>query len=268
MQVVVSGIFTGEQYIFEEQDVWTAYGYMVESGGDGLLALYKSKEVYSKDWKGQNGRQYDLSQRFFEDKVVTLSGVIVADDETDFWDKYLAFWDVLSSPGAKTLYSNDLKQTFSTFYLDSPGTKKLTPLADWPGKIGMKLDIQLQVMFLEMEPPSSEPRPPLVYTGGARTIILPTTSLAVTGATVTPRSGSSITGVLWEFVSGPATPGITGSTTLTPTFTGMTVAGTYIFKLTATDSNSLSTSANKTVTVLPEGSTPTGGFPYSFPLIF
>lgn len=256
--------FTGEQYTIESQDLWLVFGWMIKSGGDDLLQLYKSKEVYSYDWKDQNGRQYDLSQRFFEDKVVTLSGILIADDEEDFWTKYLALWDLLKSPGSKTLYSYDLKQTFSVFYLDTPNPKKLTPLADYPGKIGMNLDIQMQVMFMDFDPPVVVPRPPIVYAGGSRTIILPTSSLVVSGATATPRGGATITGLLWEFVSGPATPTITGSTTLTPTFNGMVTAGTYTYKLTATDSNSLSANTNKIVTVLPEGSTPTG-FPLTLP---
>jgi hypothetical protein len=264
MQVVVSGDFSGEQYVFSGSDLWTAYGYMVETGGNDLLQLYKSKEVYAKDWKGQNGKQYDLTKRFFEDKIATLSGVLVADDEDDFWEKYLALWEVLKSPGAKTLYSNDLKQTFSVFYLDSPNSKKLTPLSDYPGKIGMRLDIQFQVMFMEFEPPTSGPRPPIVYAGGNRSIVLPTSSVTISGATITPRSGSTISYKVWQFVSGPSLPVITNEETLTPTISALTTTGAYVFRLYAEDSNALNANNTMTITVLPEGSTPTG-FPYTFP---
>ncbi len=153
MQVIVRDDFTG-QYSIDSFDFWESFRWMIETGGDDLLQLYKSKEVYSKDWKRQNGRQYDLTQRVFDDKTVTLSGYLIADDEGDFWARYLALWDLLKSQGARAIYSYDLKQTFSAFYLNSPGAKKLTPLAGYPGKIAMKLDIQFQVMFMEMGAPS------------------------------------------------------------------------------------------------------------------
>lgn len=153
MQVIVSGDFTGEQYTIDSLDFWTAFGWMIESGNDELMALPDSKEVYSKDWKGENGKQYDLTKRYFEDKVVTLAGYIIAETKADYWNKYKALWNLLKSPGTREIYSYELEQTFGAFYLKSPGVKRFTRLQDFPDKIAVKVDITFQVMFSDLTPP-------------------------------------------------------------------------------------------------------------------
>jgi len=254
-------------YKFDGLDAWDAYKWSIESGSDDLLQLYKSKEVYSKDWKGQNGRQYDLTKRFFEDKVATLSGPIIADSKEEFWEKYLAFWNYLKSPGAKLLYSHELEQTFSVFYLDSPNTKRLTRLQGDPNKIAMKLEIQFQVMFMEFEPPSSVPQPPVVNAGGNKSITLPTNQLTITGASATPKGGATIIQYSWEY--NYSTPnGLTATLTLansiSPKVADLNTPGVYHFLFTAVDSNGKQSSDNMTITVLPEPVS-NNSLPYTLP---
>lgn len=268
MQVVARGDYSG-QYTIDSNDFWSVYGWMIESGSDALLQLPKSKEVYTKDWKGQNGKQYDLTKRFFDDKTVTLSGHLIADDEGDFWAKYLALWELIKSPGTRTIYSFELKQTFAAFYLESPNTKRFTRLQDHPGKIAMKLDVQFQVMFMEFDPPTNVPRPPIVNAGGNRIITLPTNQLTINGASAVPRGTATIVTLQWEFVSGVSgiTPGITGGGILAPTFTGLTASGIYNFRLRATDSNGLTATNTMSVTVNPAPSIP-GPIAYAGPDLF
>lgn len=272
MQVIVSSAFSGGQYTIDTQDFWIAYGWMIESGGDDFLQLYKSKEVYSKDWKGQNGKQYDLSKRFFDDKVVTLSGYLIAEDEDDFWIKYLALWDLFKAPGARSIYSFELKQTFSAFYLDSPNAKRLTRLVDHPGKIAMKLDIQFQVMFMEFEPPISVPRPPKVNAGPDRTIRIADAEIVLSGASITANSGASITSINWAYVSSSPSGlslAIQNQTSLTPRLynpnSGPLAIGVYTISLTAVDSNGRQSTDEMKLTVLADGAVSTG-FPYPLPI--
>ncbi|MEJ2905098.1 hypothetical protein WAE58_21815 [Pedobacter panaciterrae] len=266
MQVFVHGDLSG-QYKIGGLDLWDNYNYFIETGSDDLLQLYKSKEVYSHDWKGQNGKQYDLSKRFFEDKIVTLSGYLIANTKEQFWTKYLAIWDLFKSPGSRLLYSNELEQTFSVFYLDSPNPKRFTRLQEFPDKVVMKLDIQLQVMFMEFESPSSVPQPPIVNAGGNKTITLPTNQLTISGASATPKGGATIIQYSWEYnysIPNGLTATLTLANTISPKVADLNTPGVYHFFFTAVDSNGKQSSDNMTITVLPEPVS-NNSFPYTLP---
>lgn len=90
--------------------------------------------------------------------------------------------------------------------------------------------------------------PPTAFAGVDRTITLPTSSSAASNATANDSDGS-IVSMVWTFVSGPTTPTITGGSTLTPTFSNMTVAGTYVFKFQVTDNDGALASDTMQVTV-------------------
>jgi hypothetical protein len=92
--------------------------------------------------------------------------------------------------------------------------------------------------------------PPTVSAGIDQTITLPISSTSVTG-TATGNGGATITSTAWTFVSGPVTPSFGTPSSLTTTVTGMTVAGPYVIKLTANDSNGNSSFDNMQITVLP-----------------
>ena len=96
--------------------------------------------------------------------------------------------------------------------------------------------------------------PPTVSAGGNRNITLPTSTSTPSGASATDPN-APIT-YAWSFVSGPKTPTISATTTLTPTFGAMTIAGTYIFRLTATDGLGASSNATMSVIVAPAPNTP------------
>ncbi|HEV3223933.1 MAG TPA: hypothetical protein VGZ90_13685 [Puia sp.] len=90
--------------------------------------------------------------------------------------------------------------------------------------------------------------PPNVSAGNTQTITLPTTSLTLTG-TASGNNGATIASTAWTFVSGPVTPTITSPAQLVTTVTGMSSAGNYAFKLTATDNNGLTNNSTVTDTV-------------------
>lgn len=86
--------------------------------------------------------------------------------------------------------------------------------------------------------------PPTVSAGANQN--LSATSGTLTGTAV--ANTGSITSTAWTETSGPNTATITTPASLTTTITGL-ITGTYVFKLTATNSVPLSASANTTVTV-------------------
>ena len=90
--------------------------------------------------------------------------------------------------------------------------------------------------------------PPTVSAGSAQTIQLPTNSMTLTG-TATGNSGATISSTAWSEINGPATAAIANGAGLSTGVSGMTVAGTYVFQLKATDNNGNSSTATVVITV-------------------
>jgi ribosomal protein L14 len=82
--------------------------------------------------------------------------------------------------------------------------------------------------------------------GSNVTLTLPTNSTTLTGSGTT--TSGTITGYAWSYVSGPTTYTIASSGTASTALTGL-VQGTYVFKLTVTNSIGVTGTANVTVTV-------------------
>jgi hypothetical protein len=92
-----------------------------------------------------------------------------------------------------------------------------------------------------------------VSAGAAQTITLPTSTVTLTG-TATASSGSTIAGYAWTVKSAPVgvTPVLATPTAVSTSVTGLTVAGSYVFTLTASDNTTgtaLTKAADVTVTV-------------------
>lgn len=89
--------------------------------------------------------------------------------------------------------------------------------------------------------------PPTVSAGADSTAILPRDSVHLIG-TATGNGGATITSTVWTQVSGPNTAIIRTAGATSTIVTGL-IAGTYIFRLSATDSNSNTSSDTVTVIV-------------------
>lgn len=90
--------------------------------------------------------------------------------------------------------------------------------------------------------------PPTVSAGSNQTLTLPTNSLTLTGG-ASGNAGASIISQVWTLLSGPSAT-ITSPNSLSTNVT-LTVAGTYVFQLSATqlNLNGTTTSNNSTVTI-------------------
>jgi len=80
-------------------------------------------------------------------------------------------------------------------------------------------------------------------------ITLPTTTSHISGSAT--FSGGTITGYQWRVKSAPTTPTITSPTSNSTNITGLSVAGTYVFTLIATNNIGGTDSAFATITVNP-----------------
>jgi len=95
---------------------------------------------------------------------------------------------------------------------------------------------------------------PTVSAGKGQTISLPSTSVIVNG-TATGNGGAYLVALNWKQETGPVTATIGSPYSLSTSITGMTVAGSYIFKLTGTDNKGQTGNGSMTVTILPGAST-------------
>ncbi|HEY9049613.1 MAG TPA: tandem-95 repeat protein [Ohtaekwangia sp.] len=92
-------------------------------------------------------------------------------------------------------------------------------------------------------------QPPTVNAGADKTITLPISTTTINGSA--SDTDGTVTTYLWTQVSGPVTATLTNAGTAILTASGMTTAGTYVFKLTATDDDGAIGSDNVSVVVQP-----------------
>lgn len=95
--------------------------------------------------------------------------------------------------------------------------------------------------------------PPVVNAGADKTITLPTSSVSLAGS-ATDANGS-VASYAWSRVSGPTQFTFSNAGAATTSVTNL-VAGTYVFRLTATDNQGASASDDVTVTVNAAANTP------------
>ncbi|MBO9154219.1 PKD domain-containing protein [Chitinophaga sp. GCM10012297] len=99
-------------------------------------------------------------------------------------------------------------------------------------------------------------KPPVARAGNDITITLPASTATLDGTGSDDPDGS-ISSYLWEQVSGPKTATIGNGSTNKAAITNMTVAGSYVFKLTVKDDKGVSASDQVTVTVNAAAAPPT-----------
>lgn len=112
-------------------------------------------------------------------------------------------------------------------------------VTDDDGAIGSK-DVTLIVQAANIAP--------VANAGGPKTIILPVNNTTLSGSGTDPDG--TIATYLWEKISGSSVT-LSGANTATLNLTNL-VEGQYVFRLTVTDNNGATGSAETTVTVLPQ----------------
>src|SRR6185312_7386677 len=151
-------------------------------------------------------------------------------------------WTELSGPAAATIASAAALSTGVTG-MTVAGTYVFQLLAtDNNGQTGTA------TVTITVQPAPSPNVPPTVTAGSNQTIQLPTSAVTLTG-TAKGNGGATIRATAWTEVSGPATAGFANAAALSTGVTGLTVAGTYVFQLEATDNHGLNAMAEVTITV-------------------
>lgn len=125
-------------------------------------------------------------------------------------------------------FPKDMQVPDTLDYQDGDPTKNLLSIS-WDFAIGTTGYIQIVGQPNGQIIPPINPNPPIIDAGADQVITLPTNTAALTA------TGSNYTGLLWTQLSGPVTAGISTPNALVTAITGLTTAGTYVFKITATN---------------------------------
>jgi hypothetical protein len=110
-------------------DVYDELGFIVSKGSMEDWVLFpERKQPFTHDWRDENGIEVDLEHVYLKEKKVSLKVYFVADSEIEFWGKYKKTLDLLTSPGARTVYYRAMSKEFSVYYTraSSPVRKKGT----------------------------------------------------------------------------------------------------------------------------------------------
>lgn len=128
-------------------DLKATYGLVILTGTEKLLEYPERKEPLQTDFLDQNGTDYYLNTMYLKDKEVTLSCAFLADNDTQFWLNYNAFFTEITGVGLKQLYIDDHTQAYSIFYKRTGNFKKtLKRLKNVP-KVFVKFDLIIQVVL-------------------------------------------------------------------------------------------------------------------------
>jgi RHS repeat-associated protein len=174
--------------------------------------------------------------------TVTLSGT-ATDDGLPVGSTLTAVWTKVSGPGNVAFGNPASPATTATFGAAGAYDLRLTASDT---QLTSSSDIMITVN------PAPANQPPKVNAGPSQTIALPTTTVTLSGSATDDGlpNPPGVTTLAWSVVSGPGpvTFGSPASATTTATFT---LAGTYVLRLTASDSQ-LSASSDVAVVVKPQ----------------
>ena len=117
------------QVIIDTVDIWTSYGAFLLNGSyDGLLMPAKRKASINNNWTDQNGLDIDLDSPKYESKEAELSFILSASNETEWWNRYNAFFTLLKSAGERSLFVKELNKTFLVYYIETTTYEQLTTI--------------------------------------------------------------------------------------------------------------------------------------------
>ncbi|MGH9871912.1 MAG: PKD domain-containing protein, partial [Pyrinomonadaceae bacterium] len=182
-------------------------------------------------------------QTFALPQTATLHGT-ATDDGLPQGSALLTNWSAIGGPGTVTFDDPNALDTSASFI--SAGTYVLRLTVD-DGALSTSDDLTVTVQ--------PQNQPPTVVAGPDQVLALPHSATLNGSATDDGLPDASILAVAWSQVSGPGTATF-AETYLTNTLATFSAPGTYVLRLSASDSE-LSSASELTVTVQPENQAPT-----------
>ncbi|NAW52177.1 hypothetical protein GNY06_12595 [Elizabethkingia argentiflava] len=126
------------------KNLMTHFKLVIQTGIENILEFPQRKDTLS-NWGEENGQEYDLEMVRFNDKEVSLNCVIVADNDTEFWIAYHAFFSEITKPGWQELFIHDHSQTYKVFYKKTASFKKALKRLKNTEKVFVKFQLSLQI---------------------------------------------------------------------------------------------------------------------------
>lgn len=131
------------RYYIDGADLWTHYGVGVESGSDDFLKMPKRKDSITHDWMDEHGLDVDTSRVFLKDKEIDLKCHIIANSESDFWEKYNRLLTALTLPGERRMSVTELGRDFFVIYKECTNFTRFTRIKG-TSKVACKFVLKLQ----------------------------------------------------------------------------------------------------------------------------
>ncbi|MFT3825519.1 MAG: PKD domain-containing protein [Chitinophagaceae bacterium] len=178
------------------------------------------------------------------DVTITLptnSATLNGSGSTDFDGLITSYvWTYVSGPAQYTITSPSAAATTVTGLVEGTYTFKLTVTDNSGASASATVKVIVNTIPNQV---------PVANAGNDITITLPANSVTLNGSGSTDFDGL-IASYVWTYVSGPGQYTIANANTASATLSNL-VEGSYVFKLTVTDNQGASGTANITITVLP-----------------
>jgi hypothetical protein len=180
------------------------------------------------------------------ESTVTIAGAVASDPDGN---PITITWTNTGRPGGAAAPTISNGSTLTPTFSGLTTVGVYTFLMTVRDQAGLETTSSMTVTVLPNTTPTNGA--PTANAGNSVTIIQPDNDHTVSGATASDPDGDPIT-TTWTNTGRPGgagTPTITGATTLTPTFSGLTTIGIYQFTLTVRDNQGNETASTMTVTV-------------------
>lgn len=182
--------------VIDGVDAYSELGFVVLDGSMEDWLLYpEMKEPFTHDWNDEEGLEVDLENVYLKEKKTSLKVYFIVDSEVEFWTKYKATLELLSSPGIRTIYYRAMDKEFGAYY-----TKASNPERKKGPKNVDKIVIGMTLHFVMPDPSAMVERlvspesitisvSDILGSGTFTYSVHPATSSQNVRATITPLTG-------------------------------------------------------------------------------
>ncbi|MFA6292072.1 MAG: hypothetical protein WC637_09840, partial [Victivallales bacterium] len=231
------------------------------TGPDLDNTLWPSSDSSGEYWRTDVNPPQTTSDGFYftgtDNSYITSKST----DTTNHSNIHLKFkmaLDTLTGASCQAQYYSISETTWVTVaeILTSTGNKYVVPSYDitLPPEAENIADLQIRFRiygtgYMKLDEVYVVDNPPAVEAGVNKTIRLPTSSAIISGAAT---DGTHVIPATWTLLTNPSgIADIVNPSSLTTEVTGLTAAGDYVFRLTATDSDGQVVTDDVTITVNP-----------------
>ena len=222
--------------VIDGLDAWSDLGFAVRPGSmESWLLLPETKEPFSHDWKDEDGIEVDLENIYLKEKKTSLKCYFISNSEVEFWNRYRALTELLTSPGMRTLYYRELDKEFMVYYTRSSEPRRVQGIKNID-----RIVIEMTLNFVMPDPSAMVER---LVAPDSITLTAPATIIGSGSFSYYVNPGTASQNVRTQIIAG------TGNAYVAGNMIFASAAGTVTLRVTSTvDSNVY---AQRTIQVYP-----------------